>query len=122
MSSKIEDNKKISNDIEMSFSEHVEEFRQRLFFSLIIFSTITVGCFYFLDSIVEIVKSPAVGIKFFQFAPGEYFFTSIKLVIYSGSVLSSPIFIYQILLFLLPGMTYQEQKIIVPLLSISNKK
>jgi sec-independent protein translocase protein TatC len=116
MSSKIEDNKKISNDIEMSFSEHVEEFRQRLFFSLIIFSTITVGCFYFLDSIVEIVKSPAVGIKFFQFAPGEYFFTSIKLVIYSGLVLSSPIFIYQILLFLLPGMTYQEQKIIVPLL------
>ena len=26
---------KISNDVEMSFPEHVEEFRQRLFFSLI---------------------------------------------------------------------------------------
>jgi sec-independent protein translocase protein TatC len=110
---------KLSNDVEMSFSEHVEEFRQRLFFSLVMFLIISGGCFYFLNFIVEIIKSPAVGVKFFQFAPGEYFFTSIKLVFYSGLILSSPIFIYQILLFLVPGMTYQEQKILIPILIIS---
>jgi sec-independent protein translocase protein TatC len=110
---------KLSNDVEMSFSEHVEEFRQRLFFSLVMFLIISTGCFYFLNVIVEIIKSPAVGVKFFQFAPGEYFFTSIKLVFYSGLILSSPIFIYQVLLFLVPGMTYQEQKILIPILIIS---
>lgn len=109
----------LSNDVEMSFSEHVEEFRQRLFFSLVMFLIISLGCFYFLNSVVEIVKTPAVGIKFFQFAPGEYFFTSIKLVFYCGLILSSPIFIYQVVLFLVPGMTYQEQKTLIPILLTS---
>jgi len=109
----------LSNDVEMSFSEHVEEFRQRLFFSFAMYVVISLGCFYFLNSIVEIVKSPAVGVKFFQFAPGEYFFTSIKLVLYCGLVLASPLFIYQVLLFLIPGMTYQEQKILIPVLLAS---
>jgi sec-independent protein translocase protein TatC len=107
------------NDVEMSFSEHVEEFRQRLFFSLIMFIAISLGCFYFLNDVVEIVKNPALGVKFFQFAPGEYFFTSIKLVFYFGLILSSPIFIYQVILFLVPGMTYQEQKVLIPMLVIS---
>mmetsp|Transcript_16698 Transcript_16698/g.56112 ORF Transcript_16698/g.56112 Transcript_16698/m.56112 type:complete len:249 (+) Transcript_16698:51-797(+) len=108
-----------TNDVEMSFSEHVEEFRQRLFFSLAMFILISLGCFYFLNDVVEIVKTPAVGVKFFQFAPGEYFFTSIKLVFYFGLILSSPIFIYQVILFLIPGMTYQEQKILIPVLMVS---
>lgn len=110
---------KLSNDVEMSFSEHVEEFRQRLFFSLVMFLLISGVCFYFLNVVVEIIKTPAVGVKFFQFAPGEYFFTSIKLVFYSGLILSSPIFIYQVLLFLVPGMTYQEQKTLIPILITS---
>jgi sec-independent protein translocase protein TatC len=109
----------LSNDVEMSFSEHVEEFRQRLFFSFAMYVVISLGCFCFLNSIVDIVKTPAVGVKFFQFAPGEYFFTSIKLVLYCGLVLSSPLFIYQVVLFLIPGMTYQEQKILIPVLLAS---
>jgi sec-independent protein translocase protein TatC len=114
-----EKNEQLSNDVEMSFSEHVEEFRQRLFFSLVMFLIISIGCFYFLNVVVEIVRTPAVGVKFFQFAPGEYFFTSIKLVFYCGLILSSPIFIYQILLFLVPGMTYKEQKVLIPILITS---
>jgi sec-independent protein translocase protein TatC len=111
--------KEVPNDIQMSFSEHVDEFRQRIFFSLVMFFIICIGCFYSLDVVVEIIKTPAVGVKFFQFAPGEYFFTSLKLVLYSSLILSSPIFIYQILLFLIPGMTYEEQKTLIPILITS---
>lgn len=111
--------KEVPNDIQMSFSEHVDEFRQRIFFSLVMFSIICVGCFYSLNFVVEIIKSPAIGVKFFQFAPGEYFFTSLKLVFYSSLILSSPIFIYQMVLFLIPGMTYGEQKILIPILIVS---
>lgn len=111
--------KEVPNDIQMSFSEHVDEFRQRIFFSLVMFFIICIGCFYSLDIVVAIIKTPAVGVKFFQFAPGEYFFTSLKLVLYSSLILSSPIFIYQILLFLIPGMTYAEQKTLIPILITS---
>lgn len=110
---------KVSNDIEMSFSEHVEEFRQRIFFSLVVFLLIFGGCFYFVNTVVEIIKSPAVGVRFFQFSPGEYFFTSIKLVFYSSLILSSPVFIHQIVLFLVPGMTYRERKVLIPILIAS---
>lgn len=111
--------KEVPNDIQMSFSEHVDEFRQRIFFSLVMFFVICIGCFYSLNTVVEIIKSPAVGVKFFQFAPGEYFFTSLKLVFYSSLILSSPIFIYQMVLFLIPGMTYGEQKVLIPILITS---
>lgn len=111
--------KEVPNDIQMSFSEHVDEFRQRIFFSLVMFFIICVGCFYSLDTVVQIIKTPAVGVKFFQFAPGEYFFTSLKLVFYSSLILASPIFIYQMLLFLIPGMTYEEQKTLIPILITS---
>lgn len=119
MSSNPEKYKKISNDIEMSFSEHVEEFRQRIFFSAIVFLIVFSVCFYFVNTVVEIVKSPAIGVKFFQFSPGEYFFTSIKLVFYSSLILSSPVFIYQMVLFLVPGMTYKERKVLIPILIAS---
>nr|YP_007476248.1 Sec-independent protein translocase component TatC [Diacronema lutheri]YP_009863769.1 Sec-independent protein translocase component tatC [Pavlova sp. NIVA-4/92]AGE93747.1 Sec-independent protein translocase component TatC [Diacronema lutheri]QKE31100.1 Sec-independent protein translocase component tatC [Pavlova sp. NIVA-4/92] len=111
--------KKVSSDIEMTFSEHVEEFRQRVFFSVVVFLVVFGVCFCFVNTVVEIIKSPAVGVRFFQFSPGEYFFTSIKLVFYSSLILSSPIFIHQIVLFLIPGMTYKEQKVLIPILIAS---
>jgi sec-independent protein translocase protein TatC len=67
-------------------------------------------------TIVKILQEPALGIKFLQFAPGEYFFASIKVAAYSGLLLSSPFVIYQIILFVLPGMTKTERKTLLPMI------
>ena len=69
---------KIQDD-EMALSEHIEEFSQRLIFCLILLVLLTLICFADIKQIVQIFQIPAVGIKFLQFAPGEYFFASVKI-------------------------------------------
>jgi sec-independent protein translocase protein TatC len=101
-------------DDEMALSEHIEEFSQRLFFCLIFFIFATISCFTSIKKIVQIFQAPAMGVKFLQFAPGEYFFASVKIAVFCGVLASSPIILYQILLYLIPGLTKNERDVILP--------
>jgi sec-independent protein translocase protein TatC len=103
----------ITND-EMSLSEHIEEFNQRLIFGLILLLLFTSICFLDIKAIVKVLQAPAIGIKFLQFGPGEYFFASVKISLFCGIVTSSPFLIYQILLYVIPGMTKNEREILLP--------
>src|SRR6056300_18983 len=102
--------------LELPFSEHLEELQQRIF---LVFGTILLlTCFSFVEvkSIVKILELPINNVKFFQVAPGEYFISTIKISFYTGVLFSSPFIISQLILFLLPGLTKKETKIVLPLL------
>lgn len=104
----------IPNDVEMSLFDHLEELRRRIFYSLIAIALGVVGCFIAVNPIVRLLEVPAQGVKFLQLAPGEYFFVSIKVAGYSGILAASPFVIYQALLFVLPGLTRRERRLIAP--------
>nr|YP_009509291.1 Sec-independent protein translocase component TatC [Gracilaria vermiculophylla]AXI96941.1 Sec-independent protein translocase component TatC [Gracilaria vermiculophylla]QXU75146.1 Sec-independent protein translocase component TatC [Gracilaria vermiculophylla]WDZ67941.1 Sec-independent protein translocase component TatC [Gracilaria vermiculophylla] len=112
-------NKKINSNTEMSIFEHLEELRERIFLAALVFTIITLTCFVYMKNISYILQQPAIGVKFLQLAPGEYLFTSIKVALYSGFLLSSPFIIYQITLFILPGLTKKESNFIIPVLLTS---
>jgi len=103
-----------SNDDEMALSEHIEEFSQRIVFCLSILILITLVCFTDVRDIVKIFQAPAIGVKFLQFSPGEYFFSSFKISAFCGILISSPVILYQVLLYLIPGLTKKELDIILP--------
>ena len=103
------------DEVEMSLFDHLEELRQRIFYSLIAVVISAVGCFIFANSIVEVLQKPAQGVKFLQLAPGEYFFVSIQVAGYSGLVLASPFILYQIVRFVLPGISVQERRFLGPI-------
>jgi sec-independent protein translocase protein TatC len=98
----------------MSMAEHLDELRNRLINTLIILSISIIINFAFIKKLTFILQQPALGVKFLQLAPGEYFFVSIKISLYSGLILSFPFAIYQIIMFILPGLTTKETKIIIP--------
>ena len=102
-------------DDQMALSEHIEEFSQRLIFCLILLVLSTLICFADIKQIVQIFQIPAVGIKFLQFAPGEYFFASLKIATFCGILAASPLIIYQVLLYILPGMTRKERELVLPM-------
>ena len=104
----------ISNDDEMALSEHIEEFSQRLVFCLVIIIFGILSCFINVKEIVRIFQAPAIGVKFLQFAPGEYFFASVKIAAFCGILISSPLILYQLLLYLIPGLTEKERDIVLP--------
>nr|AKE98865.1 Sec-independent translocase component C [Bangia fuscopurpurea] len=104
------------NDVPMSITEHLEELRQRTLFVFLFFLFTATISFTQIKIIVEILQAPAIGIKFLQLAPGEYFFSSIKVAVYCGIVATTPFGVYQTILYILPGLTNKERKVILPLL------
>ena len=101
-------------DDEMALSEHIEEFSQRTIFCLIVLVLISLVCFIDVKEIVRIFQAPALGVKFLQFSPGEYFFASVKIAAFCGILISSPVVLYQLFLYILPGMTKKERDILLP--------
>jgi sec-independent protein translocase protein TatC len=102
--------------LELPFSEHIEELRQRIFILFGIILLLTCVAFFEVKILVKILEYPVSNVKFFQLSPGEYFISTIKISFYTGLLFGSPFVISQIILFLLPGLTKKETKIILPLL------
>jgi sec-independent protein translocase protein TatC len=105
----------IPEDIEMSLFDHLEELRFRIFYSLIAVVGSIVACFAFVNKIVALLEVPAQGAKFLQLSPGEYFFVSLKVAGYSGLLIASPFILYQIIQFVVPGLTRRERRLIGPI-------
>lgn len=104
----------LPGEVEMSFFDHLEELRQRIFYALIAVVVAIIGCFFAVKPIVQLLEVPAQGVKFLQLGPGEYFFVSVKVAAYTGLLLSSPVILYQILQFVLPGLTRRERRLVGP--------
>ncbi|MEH2318421.1 twin-arginine translocase subunit TatC [Nostoc sp.] len=104
----------LPGEIEMSLFDHLEELRQRIFYSLIAVVVGIIGCFFAVKPIVQLLEVPAQGVKFLQLAPGEYFFVSLKVAAYTGFILSSPFILYQIIQFVVPGLTRRERRLLGP--------
>jgi sec-independent protein translocase protein TatC len=102
--------------LELPFSEHIEELRQRTFLLFWVIIGLTCIAFVEVKDLVKILELPIQNVKFFQISPGEYFISTIKISFYTGLLFSSPFVIGQLILFLLPGLTKKETKIILPLL------
>ena len=98
----------------MALSEHIEECSQRQVFCLVFLLFATIVCFADVKEIVQFFQAPAIGVKFLQFSPGEYFFASVKIAVFCGILLSSPLILYQLLLYLIPGLTKNERDIVLP--------
>jgi sec-independent protein translocase protein TatC len=104
----------LPHDVEMSLFDHLEELRQRIFYALIAVAVCVAGCFLGVKPIVRLLEVPAQGVKFLQLAPGEYFFVSLKVAGYSGLLVASPFILYQIIQFVLPGLTRRERRLVGP--------
>ena len=102
--------------LELPFSEHIEELRQRFFHIFWVILFITCIAFLEVKFLVRILELPVNDVKFFQLSPGEYFVSTVKISFYTGLLFGSPFAIGQLILFLLPGLTEKETRIILPLL------
>jgi sec-independent protein translocase protein TatC len=104
----------LPDEVEMSIFDHLEELRQRIFYCLLATGVAIAVCFVLVRPLVRLLQEPAGDVKFLQLAPGEFFFVSFKVAGYSGLVLASPFILYQIIQFVLPGLTRRERRLLGP--------
>nr|YP_009675031.1 twin-arginine translocase subunit TatC [Rhizochromulina marina]QDH81882.1 twin-arginine translocase subunit TatC [Rhizochromulina marina] len=113
---KFKKNFKSFPSLELPFTEHIEELRQRSFHILLGLLLISLIAFIEVKQIVKLLELPVQNIRFFQLSPGEYFLSTVKISIYTGILLTSPLMLSQLTLFIIPGLTRNEKQIILPLL------
>ncbi|KAL2518949.1 Sec-independent protein translocase protein TATC [Abeliophyllum distichum] len=106
----------LPDDKEMSIYDHLEELRQRIFSSVLALGAAMLGCFAFSKELIRFLEAPvsAQGVRFLQLAPGEFFFTSLKVSGYCGLLLGSPVILYEMIAFVLPGLTKEERRFLGP--------
>ncbi|MCP9809226.1 twin-arginine translocase subunit TatC, partial [Cyanobium sp. HWJ4-Hawea] len=92
-------------EVEMTLVDHLEELRNRVLRSLLAVVIGAAGCLVFVKPLVKLLEMPAPGIRFLQLAPGEFLFVSIKVAGYAGLTIALPYVLYEVLAFVLPGLT-----------------
>ncbi|XP_062211717.1 sec-independent protein translocase protein TATC, chloroplastic-like isoform X2 [Phragmites australis] len=107
----------LPDDKEMSIFDHLEELRERIFISVLAVGAAILGCFAFSKDLILLLEAPVSvqGVRFLQLSPGEFFFTTLKVSGYCGLLLGSPIILYEIIAFVLPGLTRDERKFLGPI-------
>ena len=100
---------------------HLIELRSRLIKALLAFLVMFVICFYFAKGIYNILVVPFESVagpdaKLIYTAPQEYFFTQIKVAMFSAAFLSCPVIFSQIYAFVAPGLYKKEKAAFAPYL------
>lgn len=100
--------------------EHLNELRWRLVKSAVALTIGAIIAFFFRDWLFELLESPyrlAIGNTdaLAQFQVTEGFSVAMRLALFGGTLLASPILLYQIWAFVNPALTRQERKWTVPI-------
>jgi sec-independent protein translocase protein TatC len=110
------------NKKEMPFLDHLEELRWRILKALIAVFIITIICFTFSDSLLEILLFPGQHIdppiKLQVLKVQTKFMVKLEIALIAGIIFSLPVIFYQIWMFVAPGLLKNEIKIL-PVITFS---
>jgi len=101
----------------MTLMEHLEELRRRLISSIVALGITTMACFAAAPTLFNFLRLPlekVTGQKLVVLGPMEMFMTYLKLSILAGVFAAAPWILYQVWLFVSPGLYRQEKRWILP--------
>jgi sec-independent protein translocase protein TatC len=109
--------KPIAAQSEMSMVDHLDELRDRLIVSAIVFVTALIVCFAFNHQILAILNSPIpAGKQPVTFGVSEAFMTTVTVSAYAAILISLPVLLYELYAFLAPVVSPDQRRVAVPLL------
>lgn len=103
----------------LPFWDHVEDLRKMLIRSGWAILLTTLASFTFHKHIFHLLVTPLSIEGLYLLSPLEGFATAAKLSLWLGIIVSSPLWLFFLLDFLLPGMKSRERKLLLPFLGLS---
>ncbi len=104
----------------MSLLEHLHELQRRVLVSA---AAVVIGClicFFFWETILGWLLAPGrsqiADFKVASFSPVDRIGVIFKIGMYGGLALASPVIFYEILAFIVPGLTTRERRMVLPTL------
>jgi sec-independent protein translocase protein TatC len=109
----------------MTFLEHLDELRKRI---IVAVASIGVGCaiaFTFVNSIYDFVMHPLSAIlpkgsHFIFTEPMEAFILKMKMALIVGIMIAMPVTLWQVWLFIAPGLYAKEKKLAIPFIVLAS--
>ena len=111
----------------MSLLQHLEELRKRVIFSVIAIAVCFGACWKFAGRIYQVVQQPIqkalethhLDTHLVYLNPTEPFNLYLKIGLIAGIFVASPILLYQVWMFISPGLYRREKKFVLPFLFLS---
>jgi sec-independent protein translocase protein TatC len=109
----------------MTFLEHLEELRKRLIVSIIALIIAFLACWHFADTIFELLARPLArflppGDKLVFTRLTEPFILYMKVAFFAGIFLASPVILWQLWLFIAPGLYKRERHYAAPFIVLAS--
>jgi sec-independent protein translocase protein TatC len=103
----------------MSLMEHLEELRKRLVHTILYLIAGCVVAGIFITKLTGFIQRPLniIGLKLTQVHPTDAINFDIKTALVFGAIFASPFILYQVWLFISPGMYANEKKYVWPFMS-----
>ena len=106
----------------MSFLEHLEELRRRIIYSIIAVVAGFLACWTYHERIYDIMQRPimtalklnGMAEKLVYLNPTEPFNLYLKVTFLAGLFVASPFVLYQVWMFISPGLYRHEQRYVLP--------
>jgi len=92
----------------VTFLDHLEELRKRIFYSLIALGVAAVVGFFFSQRVLDLLTRPVPSLVFI--APAEAFIVQLKVALVTGLFIASPVIFYQFWRFVRPALLKHEVK------------
>ena len=102
----------------MTFLDHLEELRKRIFYSLIALCVAAVVGFFFSQRVLDLLTRPVPSLVFL--APAEAFVVQLKVALVAGLFLAAPVIFYQFWRFVRPALQKHEVKYIASAVVVSS--
>lgn len=106
-------------DRAMPLTEHLEELRGRILWSLVAIVVAAGGCYLVIDPLFELLLRPlneAGGdeVRVIGTGVAEAFFTKLKVAVIAGIFAASPVIFFQVWRFVAPGLYDHERRYVLP--------
>ncbi len=106
----------------MGFLDHLEELRKRIVYSIMSVAVGAVACWYYREQIYGVMQRPIMDAlrangmpeKLVYLNPTEPFNLYLKIAALGGLFLTSPFVLYQVWMFISPGLYRNEKRYVVP--------
>lgn len=106
----------------MSFLEHLDELRRRIVYSALAIAVTFLASFFFREQIFDILQAPIVDVLKERGESGELVITKVtdaftiwlKVCFVSGVFLAAPVLVWQVWLFIAPGLYRREKLYAIP--------
>jgi len=108
----------------MSFLEHLDELRKRIVNAAIAIGVGILISFTFIQKIYGFLMAPTMnqlppGSRLIYTEPGEAFSLYIQLSMIVGAIIASPFIMYQVWMFIAPGLYSNEKRMAIPFVAFS---